>query len=349
MDKNSDEYIKAKVERTFQITQSRLQNKSTIKHPKKRNVRLVSALPLLPDPQSISDYGGYVNVKFSGYPIPAGTKYDPRLESAIIRAIAASDEQTAAHEEAMRLHEQEPDRYPAPTPSQDYELFLTETAYDAKNFKRKFDENDQDKDSEDLYTFTNEAGNKVFRYNRVRDYETEKTIDQFNPSARYSGKDCELFLVESDGRDNKRQKAMHYYPMIQKQHIRPQRKKQMDQKKYGYNEEDEITTVDHIDVTIRDPNESELESRNLWAQNPLHVEKAIEEGEEEAIPEEAENGVLVDENGESTNNATADDVDADADADADVYVDADADEDQIIATNGNGADAVENGSDESLE
>lgn len=265
VDKDSPEYIKAKVERSFQIAQMKLQNPSQIRHPTRKHAKLVSAQPLLPDLTAFSDVGGYLTIKFATNPVPPSSKYDPRLDASIFRPVDPSPEAIAAQETAQQLHEQDPSRYPAPPPEQNYEFFMLDKGSDAKNYKRKADNLDPDHESDDLYTYVNDDGQRVFRFARVREYEMANTIDQFE--TKY---DDELALASHDGRDPKRQKAMYYYPIIQRQIIRPQRKKNMDQKRYGYAEQEE-TGIDIIDVKIRAPNAAEEKTRREFAENPLLI------------------------------------------------------------------------------
>lgn len=48
-DKDSPAYIKRKIDQSFAIAAANLKDKSRVKHPSKRNVKVVDAFPMLPD------------------------------------------------------------------------------------------------------------------------------------------------------------------------------------------------------------------------------------------------------------------------------------------------------------
>lgn len=274
VDKESPEYIKAQVDRSFSIVAEKLSNPKQIVHPTKRNVKLTSSFPLLPDLEAFPDAGGYVSVKFQHNPVPPSNIYDARLDCGILRPLILSDERQAARDEAIALHMKDPERYPFPEPEQNFEFFMVDTPAEVTNFKRKCDVLDPSRDDDELYTFTNTEDIKCFRFKRIREYETAQTVDL--QREKY---DDELVIAINEGADGAHQSVAYYYPIIQRQQIRPQRKRNMDQKRYGLQQPDEEDRkeVDFLDVTIRDPDEEELKNRRVWIDDPYHVPEDEEE------------------------------------------------------------------------
>jgi len=239
------------------------------------NVRLIESFPIIPDLGAFPDAGGYVSIKFQTNPVPPSNIYDSRLDSGLLRPLQPSDEKLRAREEAIAAHERDPERNPFPEPEQDYEFFLVDTVTDAANFKRKYDLMNPDRDDDDLYTHTNEQMHKCFRFKRIRAYETAMTAG--SQETKY---DEELVIAISNGSDGIHQRGAYYYPLIQRSTIRPQRKKNIDRQRYGFADQgnEEADTVDIVDVTIRDADESEEKERRVWIDSPHHV---VEEADEE--------------------------------------------------------------------
>ncbi|KAI9740764.1 MAG: hypothetical protein M1818_004729 [Claussenomyces sp. TS43310] len=286
IDKESPEYVKAQIEKSFSITAEKLSDPKLITHPTKRNVKLISSLPLLPDLEAFPDAGGYVTVKFQHNPVPPSNIYDTRLDSSILRPLILSDERQAARDDAIALHMKDPERHPFPEPEQNFEFFMVDTPADAARFKRKCDVLDSAREDEDLYTFANSEGVRCFRFKRIREYETAQTVDL--QTEKY---DDELVIATNEGRNSMHQRAAYYYPVIQRQQIRPQRKRNMDQRRYGIQqqeeEEEDRKEVDFLDVTVRDPDEEETRNRIVWIDDPYHVpddeeEEPMGQGNDEA-------------------------------------------------------------------
>ncbi len=284
LDKESPEYIKQQVDRGFQTAALNLMDPTRVKHPYKRNVRLIESFPILPDLSAFPDAGGYVSVKFQTNPVPPGNVYDIRLDSGLLRPLQPSDEKLRAREEAIAAYERDPERNPFPEPEQDYEFYLVDTVTDAANFKRKYDMMSSDKDDDDLYTHQNEAMHKCFRFKRIRAYETAATAG--SQETKY---DEEIVISVNDGTDGIHQRAAYYYPLIQRSTIRPQRKKNIDRQRYGFADQgnEDADTVDIVDVTIRDADENETRERNVWIDSPYHE---MDEQDEPADQDSAEAG-----------------------------------------------------------
>jgi RNA polymerase II-associated factor 1 len=282
IDKESPEYIKQQVDQSFQTAALNLMDPNRVKHPYKRNVRLIESFPILPDLSAFPDAGGYVSVKFQTNPVPPSNVYDIRLDSGLLRPLQPSDEKVRAREDAIAAYERDPERNPFPEPEQDYEFYLMDTVNDAANFKRKYDMMNPDKDDDDLYTHQNEAMYKCFRFKRIRAYETAATAG--SQETKY---DEEIVISVNDGTDGIHQRAAYYYPLIQRSTIRPQRKKNIDRQRYGFADQgnEDADMIDIVDVTIRDADENETRERNVWIDSPYHE---IEEQEELADDDGAE-------------------------------------------------------------
>jgi RNA polymerase II-associated factor 1 len=273
-DKESPEYIKQQVDKSFQVAALNIMDPGRVKHPYKRNVKLIESFPLIPDLSAFPDAGGYVSIKFQNNPVPPSNVYDIRLDSGILRPLQASDDKIRAREEAIAAHERDPERNPFPDVEQDYEFFLVEDTKSAANLKRKYDMTDPQKDDDDLYTYTNEAKHKCYRFKRVRAYETAATAG--SQETKY---DEEIVVAINDGTDGIHQRAAYYYPLIQRSTIRPQRKKNIDRQKWRIADadNDEADLVDCIDVTIGDAIENEEAERKVWIDSPYHVQEEYEE------------------------------------------------------------------------
>jgi RNA polymerase II-associated factor 1 len=188
--------------------------------------------------------------------------------------LQASDDKIRLREEAIAAHERDPEGHPMPEPEQDYEFFLVDNQKDAANLKRKYDIMDPEKDDEDLYTFSNGAGQKCFRFKKIRTYETAATTGSVD--VKY---DEEIVVAVNNGSDEIHQRAAFYYPLVQRATIRPQRKKNIDRQRWGFTDvgNEEADTVDLLDVSIRDATEQEEKERKVWIDSPYHVFDAGEE------------------------------------------------------------------------
>jgi RNA polymerase II-associated factor 1 len=305
LDKESPEYILAAVQRSFEIAAANIANPLRIRHPTKRNVKLVSSHPMIPDLDAFNDAGGYISIKFQNNPVPPSNTYDTRLESGMLRPFVSSETAVAAHEKAVAAHERDPSRHPHPGPKQDYEFFLPETTADAVKFKRKVDVRDlESKDDDDLYTFTNQSGEKCFRFKRIRAYETSEET-QIQGADRWNS---EVVIAVNDGADGVHQRAAYVYPLVMRTKIRPQRSKNIDRQRFG-DEAEEEDMVDFLDVMVREPDEGEIKARQRWAEFP----NGDGEEEEEVVVQEvkAANG---NGNGSASQNEHVEDDDAEAES-----------------------------------
>jgi RNA polymerase II-associated factor 1 len=274
IDKDSSEAIKKEVEKSFQIAANNLKNRNLVRHPTKRNVKLVDAYPLLPDHDSFPDAGGYVSIKFLTNPVPPSTTYDVRLENSLLRPVEGSEEEEAAKQAIKEAYERDPERNPPPDETIEYEFYLTEKPSEALNFKRKFDTLDPEKDDEELYPQKNGSGEGCFRFKRVRAYESAAQTGSV--ANKY---DEEVAIAIHDGSDGLHQKGAYYYPVVQRTSIRPQRNKNIEMRRLRLNTtDDELKrATDFIDMRVEDPTEEMQTERDLFKELPWGREDEVAE------------------------------------------------------------------------
>lgn len=281
VDKESPEFIKEQVEKSFEIAAANLKDPGRIRHPTKPNIRLVESFPLLPDLEAMPDIGAYLGIKFQTNPVAPSSTYDTRISIGALKSIGSGEEREAAYDLAKEAWERDPERNPKPDMLQDFEFFIPQTTRDASLFKRKYDVFNPDHDAVE-YSGTSEEGNPCYRFKRLRAYET--VSDLGNGNIKY---DDEIILAINDGKDNAKERAAFYYPLSNRFIIRPQRKKNIDSRLYGAVDpaDEGIDTHDYLDMVIVDPGESEIAARNEYKENPHHVFSSEvvddEEGEDE--------------------------------------------------------------------
>jgi RNA polymerase II-associated factor 1 len=283
VDKESPEYIRSEVEKSFEIAASNLREGKSMRHPTNRNLKLQASYPLIPDLDAFPDAGGYITIKFLTNPVPPSSTYDIRLENSLLRPVPPSDEEQLAKEAAREAYELDPERNPPPDESIEYEFFLTETPEQALRFKRKFNVLDPEKDDEELYTSFNESGNGCFRFKRVRPYESASQIGSVLD--KY---DDEVMIALHDGSDGLHQRAAYYYPIVQRTSIRPQRTKNIHKHRLGFVDQDrDDKATDFVDMRVESPTDDMQAGRDVYRENPYGKEDLQED--EDGEPNEREN------------------------------------------------------------
>jgi RNA polymerase II-associated factor 1 len=273
IDKQSPEYIKSQVEKSFQIAASNLKEGNSIRHPTNRNLKLQASYPLIPDLDAFPDAGGYITIKFLTNPVPPSSTYDVRLENSLLRPIPPTQEEQLAKMASREAHELDPERNPPPDETIEYEFFLTETPEEALKFKQKFDVLDTEKDDDELYTGTNGAGEGCFRFKRIRPYESASQIGSVLD--KY---DDEVMIALHDGSDGLHQKAAYYYPIVQRTAIRPQRTKNIHKHRLGFTDLDtDATATDFVDMRVEGPTDEMQATRNAYRDHPYGKEQPEDE------------------------------------------------------------------------
>ncbi|KAK4115213.1 hypothetical protein N656DRAFT_766472 [Canariomyces notabilis] len=287
-DKGTPAWIKRRIEKSFEVAAANLADRSRVRHPSKRNVKIVDAFPVLPDLEAFPDSGAYVTVKFSTNPVNSSDTYDTRLLSGIFKPIERTAAEEQLYEAAKAAWERDPS-LPKPSQMMNYDLFLPADTRTGENFRARFDVDNPDRDSGSLYTSSESGGS--FRFPRVRAYETaqEKEMDHDN---KY---DEEVILAfrddetETKGRhDDSAQKAVYYYPVMQRTTIRNQRTKNI-ARTIGIADEEE-SHLDELHVQIDDPSEELKAELQRYKQQPVGDLPDEDEEQEEEDEEEQRAG-----------------------------------------------------------
>ncbi|OLN85794.1 RNA polymerase II-associated protein 1-like protein [Colletotrichum chlorophyti] len=300
-DKDSPAAIRRKIEKSFESAERFLSNPSRQRHPSKPTVHLVQSYPLLPDPDAFPDSGAYVTVKLLTNPVASSNKYDRRLLSGLLRPLDRSPEENEAFQAAVEAHERDPVRNPKPANLMDYSFFLPATQAAAENFRAKFDPENPDHDDDSLYTHKSQGTDGCFQFSRLRAYETTKETE-LDHSTKYSE---EVILAFNDEPSATRQKAVYYYPVIQRTTIRPQRAKNIARTLSQV--EDQTQVVNEVEVSVVDPKGAPAENMKRYKEKPIGF---VDEATEEAFPS-------VEGNEEGAAPGTPSDRDADGDEEDD--------------------------------
>ncbi len=281
-DRGTPAWIKRRIEKSFEVAAAQLADRSRAKHPSKRNVKVVDALPLLPDLEAFPDSGAYVTVKFATNPVNSSDKYDTRLLSGIFKPIERTAAEDKAFETAFAAWERDPVNNPKPSNMMNYNFFLADSVETGEKFRTKFDVDHPEKDSSSLYTFSDSSGGS-FRFPRVRAYETaqEKEMDHNN---KY---DEEVILAYRDDETSKRgpdddsaQRAIYYYPVMQRSTIRSQRTKNI-ARTIGIKTDEEEAQIDELNVRVDEPSDALKFELQRFKQQPVGYLPEDDEDEEE--------------------------------------------------------------------
>jgi len=222
------------------------------RHPTKPNLKLLDGYPVLPDLEAYPSVGSFIMTKFSTNPLGTSDAHDKRMDVAVL---FPRGQYTERLEERMAAYSADLD-LPYPTHEYDYQLYIPDDPGAVHGIKRKFDFDDEEHDSPDLYNHVNEAGNGHFKYTRVRAYETYQQAGDQNDAFA----DTVALTLHDGDTSGKRQdlkKGAYLYPILQRTSLRPKRKPKMGQSQI----EEEDDAADVLEVTARDANESELAAR----------------------------------------------------------------------------------------
>jgi RNA polymerase II-associated factor 1 len=259
--------------RSSEISQEEKDAWARPKHPTKPNLSLLDKYPILPDLEAFPDTGNYMLIKYHNNP-STNEKYDPRLDVALIRPLQQTEDEQAKFEEARAIAMMEPGR-PKPIPEFRYEAFLPQNPDSVRNIKRKFSTTDPDNDAEDLYDDVDADGKPVFKYKRLRAYETYAQAG--NPDDPWNDN---VAIALHDGEAGSRlQRGAYIYPIVQRTSIRSVRPKTMAMMMQNSGARaDETEQVDVIDLAVREPTEAEQDAiRGIVEKvDPVVVEKSVE-------------------------------------------------------------------------
>lgn len=224
------------------------------KHPTKPDVQLLDSYPVLPDLEAVPGVGSYIITKFNTNPLNNSDRSDRRLDVAVLRPQNAyedkQEERLAAYEDDLNMTK--------PTQEYDYELYVSEKPSAVRGMKRKFDVGDPDRDEPDLYDFEDAEGNKAFRFNRLREYETYQQAgdldNAYGDTVALALHDPDLAVGDAEDRTKRLRKGAYFYPVLQRTNLRPKRRAAHSQ----YSQQE---VIDGLQITIRDADEEELARR----------------------------------------------------------------------------------------
>jgi hypothetical protein len=232
------------------------------RHPTNPSLQLLDAYPLLPDLEALGDTGSYLLTKFVTNPTTATDTYDFRLDFGLLRPLEQDPdtlEQQAVHNAARAA---DPTLEPLPV-NYDFEYFLPviDEETTVHQLKGSFDVNNTGIQDEQ------------FQYKRIRAYETYKGTtaeDAYNDTVALALHDAE----ESGNKRARLQKGAYYYPIAQRNLIRP--KKPL----ANQDEETHQSRVDVLNVLVREPDEDEVDQRMGYGKTLLEIdeEHVVEDG-----------------------------------------------------------------------
>lgn len=240
--------------RGAQVTDSELKAWSNPKHPSNPELKLLDSYPVLPDLDAIPSLGFYMVMKYQSNPSDSDVrnKYDERLDTAILRPVPdeAADEEFA---EKLRAWQESNSDKPEPIREYDYDYYIPTDNGAVRGIKRKLDVNDPGKDDDQLYTDDNGEGVSVFKYKRLRTYETHT---QHGDSKNYYNDSVALALHDANIHAGQRlQKGAYFYPIIQRTGLRPKRKTMT------ASQFDQDQKIDELNITIGEPGDDVLASQ----------------------------------------------------------------------------------------
>ncbi|QIW95114.1 hypothetical protein AMS68_000632 [Peltaster fructicola] len=248
--------------RGAEITAEEAKAWSQPRHPSKPKLQLLDSYPILPDLDALPETGSYIVCKLITNPVARQETYDERLNQAVLQPIAGP--RIEAEFERKKQEWQPGER--EPLPEYDYDYFLPEP--DAmRGIKRKFDVQDPENDDEDLYTEENSEGRKIFKYARLRRYETFQqhgdAANIWNDSIGIALHDPEFDVGRVPGTKKRLAKGAYIYPVSQRSFLRPKRK-------VGVAVLESQDVIDELDITVRDLQQDDetytliQEQKTMW-------------------------------------------------------------------------------------
>lgn len=228
------------------------------KHPSKPDLTLVDTYPLLPDWDSLTDNGAYIMFKFVKPPAGDATRYEPKLDVALLRPAGTTMEDWERYQAELERHAEDP-TLPQPIERYQWEYYLPadDSVATVQGIKRNFSTMDPDNEEDISFdTAPGDAeGRKCFKYKHVRKYQTVgQTADPTDPYGEFVA----MALHDPEKHDadplrpHRLQKGAYFYPIMQRTSLRPRPK---DEKipMYVKEGEEEPPQVDFIDVIGVDP------------------------------------------------------------------------------------------------
>jgi len=198
---------------------------SNPENPKDTSLKLLDSYPVLPDLEAFPSTACYFVTKILNL-ATSSDGYDHRLDAAILR----QKQDEAAYARWNQKNEewkQSASTKSQPIPEDDYEYFLPVDTNAVRSIKRKLDVNDPENIDEGLYTDEGANGERVFKYARLRTYETYQQIGDpqnfYDDSVAIALHDPEDTVGAVPGTKQRLQKAAYFYPVMQRTVVRPKR------------------------------------------------------------------------------------------------------------------------------
>jgi RNA polymerase II-associated factor 1 len=309
-DRDSPAYVKRKIDQSFSIAAATLKDRSRVRHPTKRHLKLVDSYPMVPDLDSFPDFGAYFTIKFTNNPVPASGVYDRRLLNAVIKPSAPPEEEEQAYTAAKQAHERDPANHPKPVNPQRYNYFLADSAKASEKFDQRFDMLNPNHDDDDLYTSQNSDGHGCFQFRFVRTYETKEDVELDN-ATKYD----EELLIAFNSDEMVDQKAVYYSPVVHRVIMKPQRSRTIHRNAGLADDQEEIP--DRLAITIDDFDEKDRANMEKWKTDPYEDPFPSEQVDEDHEGEisELHNEVAANGHGEETHGRQDSDEDQDAEGD----------------------------------
>ena len=244
------------------------------RHPTNPELKLIDAYPVMPDLDALTDSLSYMVAKFTVNPTQSTDSRDIRLDAGLLQPLELAPEVEAEWKAKLAAHEADPLHNPNPGgPPYSYSLFLPADEATANKMLLKLDVDNPEKDDPALCIRKDKNGLGSHRLENIRTYETGR---QTGTSA-HPFREVALALHDPEFEDRMKsagingfhptggrlKKAAYYYPVVQKTHLKPRRNKNLAQLGLAHKvaEAEEDDKVDVIDITIRDPDETESARR----------------------------------------------------------------------------------------
>lgn len=174
------------------------------------------------------------------------------------------------YEAAVEAHDRDPLNNPKPPNLMNYDFYLPQSHDVHRDFRRSFDVEDP------AHNGSDGSDGTTFQFNRVRGYETAQETELDHPT-KYED---EIILAYNDDDEYPKQKAMYYYPVMQKSAIRPQRTKNI-ARTSGLSQEGDDMIINQLDISILDPTEEMRDAMKNYKEKPLGWDQGGEEPEPE--------------------------------------------------------------------
>lgn len=265
------------VEESFDHAQESLANFGSLKHPRRKNLRAVAAWPLLPDTSMMDTK--YLAVKFSG-----SASLSRELQTLKRQQKDSYDEEFQKNALVTALYK--------PITSEDGEwvsYYQLQDKQAAQELKEKL----QSTDREQPLDLLAEEDLDVYRFRHTKNYDM-----QYHRSAKLY-EELALKFVSEPG--SSKRKATYYYPISGRVELKKHRASTNTEINRFLDE----STMDVINLRVREPNTNELKKmdtiRSEYDPMEYEGEDEEEEAEEEAeeaqeeAEEEAEEGDVADE------------------------------------------------------